>query len=144
MRYALLFFVLSRIMTKENLRTNKEKNLRLLKKMFLHLLQKDYVIHNTNQIIYIYKKHIGETKQEFRKKLEVLQSEVQEQLDQKDAKIDFLVGIGKKVIGYHDIKESFVDAKRALDYINVVRKVVGDSKRSIVDCSKLWFFSSIC
>ena len=48
---------------------------------------------NTNQIIYIYKKHIGETKQEFRKKLEVLQSEVQEQLDQKDAEIDFLVGI---------------------------------------------------
>lgn len=46
----------------------------------------------------------------------------------------------EKVIGYHDIKESFVDAKRALDYINVVRKVVGDSKRSIVDCSKLGFF----
>lgn len=118
----------------------QRKELEIAEKMFLHLLQKDYVIHNTNQIIYIYKKHIGETKQEFRKKLEVLQSEVQEQLDQKDAKIDFLVGIGKKVIGYHDIKESFVDAKRALDYINVVRKVVGDSKRSIVDCSKLGFF----
>lgn len=121
--------------------TDKQrKEIEIAEKMFLHLLQKDYVIHNTNQIIYIYKKHIGETKQEFRKKLEVLQSEVQEQLDQKDAKIDFLVGIGKKVIGYHDIKESFVDAKRALDYINVVRKVVGDSKRSIVDCSKLGFF----
>ena len=121
--------------------TDKQrKELEIAEKMFLHLLQKDYVIRNTNQIIYIYKKHIGETKQEFRKKLEVLQSEVQEQLDQKDAEIDFLVGIGKKVIGYHDIKESFVDAKRALDYINVIRKIVGDSKRSIVDCSKLGFF----
>ena len=121
--------------------TDKQrKEIEIAEKMFLHLLQKDYVIRNTNQIIYIYKKHIGETKQEFRKKLEVLQSEVQEQLDQKDAEIDFLVGIGKKVIGYHDIKESFVDAKRALDYINVIRKIVGDSKRSIVDCSKLGFF----
>lgn len=121
--------------------TDKQrKELEIAEKMFLHLLQKDYVMRNTNHIIYIYKKHIGETKQEFRKKLEVLQSEVQEQLDQKDAEIDFLVGIGKKVIGYHDIKESFVDAKRALDYINVIRKIVGDSKRSIVDCSKLGFF----
>lgn len=68
-----------------------------------------------------------------------MQSEVQEQLDQKDAKIDFWLVL-EKVIGYHDIKESFVDAKQALDYINVVRKVVGDSKRSIVDCSKLGFF----
>lgn len=118
----------------------QRKELEIVEKMFLHLLQKDYVIRNTNQIIYVYKKHIGETKQEFRKKLEVLQSEVQEQLDQKDAEIDFLVGIGKKVIGYHDIKESFVDAKRALDYINVIRKIVGDSKCSIVDCSKLGFF----
>lgn len=121
--------------------TDKQrKELEIAEKMFLHLLQKDYVMRNTNQIIYIYKKHIGETKQEFRKKLEVLQSEVQEQLDQKDAEIDFLVGIGKKVIGYHDIKESFVDAKQVLDYINVIRKIVGDSKRSIVDCSKLGFF----
>lgn len=121
--------------------TDKQrKELEIAEKMFLHQLQKDYVLRNTNQIIYIYKKHIGETKQEFRKKLEVLQSEVQEQLDQKDAEIDFLVGIGKKVIGYYDIKESFVDAKQALDYINVIRKIVGDSKRSIVDCSKLGFF----
>lgn len=121
--------------------TDKQgKEIEIAEKMFSHLLQKDYMMRNTNQIIYIYKKHIGETKQEFRKKLEVLQSEVQEQLDQKDAEIDFLVGIGKKVIGYHDIKESFVDAKRALDYINVIRKIVGDSKRSIVDCSKLGFF----
>lgn len=121
--------------------TDKQrKELEIAEKMFLYRLQKDHVMRNTNQIIYIYKKHIGETKQEFRKKLEVLQSEVQEQLDQKDAEIDFLVGIGKKVIGYHDIKESFVDAKQALDYINVIRKIVGDSKRSIVDCSKLGFF----
>lgn len=121
--------------------TDKQgKEIEIAEKMFSHLLQKDYMMRNTNQIIYIYKKHIGETKQEFRKKLEVLQSEVQEQLDQKDAEIDFLVGIGKKVIGYHDINESFVDAKRALDYINVIRKIVGDSKRSIVDCSKLGFF----
>ena len=30
--------------------------------------------------------------------------------------------------------------KQALDYINVIRKIIGDSNRSVVDCSKLGFF----
>ena len=121
--------------------TDKQRRgLDIAEKMFWHRLPKDCVMRNTNQIIYIYKRKDQESKQEFRKKIEALQKDVQKYLDQKNAEIDFVVGIGKSVVGYQDIKESFEDSKQALDYINVIRKIIGDSNRSVVDCSKLGFF----
>lgn len=121
--------------------TDKQRRgLDIAEKMFWHRLPKDCVMRNTNQIIYIYKRKDQESKQEFRKKIEALQKDVQKHLDQKNAEIDFVVGIGKSVVGYQDIKESFEDSKQALDYINVIRKIIGDSNRSVVDCSKLGFF----
>ena len=121
--------------------TDKQRRgLDIAEKMFWHRLPKDCVMRNTNQIIYIYKRKDQESKQEFRKKIEALQKDVQKHLDQKNAEIDFVVGIGKSVVGYQDIKESFEDSKQALDYINVIRIIIGDSNRSVVDCSKLGFF----
>lgn len=121
--------------------TDKQRRgLDIAEKMFWHRLPKDCVMRNTNQIIYIYKRKDQESKQEFRKKIEALQKDVQKHLDQKNAEIDFVVGIGKSVVGYQDIKESFEDSKQALDYINVIRKIIGDSNHSVVDCSKLGFF----
>lgn len=114
--------------------TDKQRRgLDIAEKMFWHRLPKDCVMRNTNQIIYIYKRKDQESKQEFRKKIEALQKDVQKHLDQKNAEIDFVVGIGKSVVGYQDIKESFEDSKQALDYINVIRKIIGDSNRSVVD-----------
>lgn len=118
----------------------QRRELDIAEKMFWHQLPKDYVMRNTNQIIYLYKRKDQESKQEFRKKIEALQKDVQKQLDQKNAEFDFVVGIGKRVVGYQDIKESFEDSKRAIDYIDVIRKIIGDSKRSVVDCSELGFF----
>ena len=110
-------------------------------KELMHLLPKDYVFSNTNQIIYIHKEDGKENKLEFRKRLEKLQQRVQEDFVKKQMDIDFLIGIGKSVKGYHFLKESFRSSKMAIKYINVIRKTIGDKDKAVVDISKLGFFS---
>lgn len=60
---------------------------------------------------------------------------------QKRNESGFLVGIGKCVTGYHHLKESFEDSKMALEYINIIRKIIGDKNKAVVDCSKLGIFT---
>ena len=112
----------------------------IVEKELLRDLLKKYTTSNTNQIIYIYKKNEQISNLQFRLKLEELQKSVQSNLDKQNADIDFLVGIGKDVKGYHALKNSFSDSKIALEYIHVIRKIIGDEDKSVVDCSKLGFF----
>lgn len=65
---------------------------------------------------------------------------MQDQLTEKELKFEFLIGIGKLIKGYHDLKESFEDSKNAIEYIDIIRNIVGDANKSVVDCSKLGFF----
>lgn len=104
------------------------------------LLPKQYILSITNQVIYIHKKDRKESDREFRSRIEYIQRHVQQRLDQRKLKIDCLVGIGKSVHGYHRLKESFEDSKTAIRYIALIRTIVGDQKKSVVDCSKLGFF----
>lgn len=112
----------------------------IVEKELLRNLPKKYTTSNTNQIIYIYKKDEQISNLQFRLGIEELQKNVQNNLDKRNADIDFLVGIGKDVKGYHALKESFSDSKTALKYIHVIRKIIGDEDKSVVDCSKLGFF----
>ena len=73
-------------------------------------------------------------------KLENFQKEMQDQLIERKARFELLIGIGKSVKGYHNLKASFEDSKIAIEYIDVIRKLVGDAHKSVVDCSKLGFF----
>lgn len=112
----------------------------IVEKELLRNLPKKYTTSNTNQIIYIYKKDEQISNLQFRLGIEELQKNVQNNLDKRNADIDFLVGIGKDVKGYPALKESFSDSKTALKYIHVIRKIIGDEDKSVVDCSKLGFF----
>ena len=76
----------------------------------------------------------------FRRRLEKFQEETQNQLNERKVKLDFLIGIGKSVKGYHHLKDSFEDSKIAIEYIDVIRKITGDVDKSVVECSKLGFF----
>lgn len=104
------------------------------------LLPKQYILSITNQVIYIHKKDRKESDREFRSRIEYIQHHVQQRLEQRKLKIDCLVGIGKSVHGYHRLKESFEDSKTAIRYIALIRTIVGDQNKSVVDCSKLGFF----
>ena len=112
----------------------------IVEKELLCDLPKKYTTSNTNQIIYIYKKDGQISNLQFRLQLEEFQKSVQSNLDKQNANAEFVVGIGKIVKGYHALKESFSDSKIALEYIHVIRKIIGDEKKSVVDCSKLGFF----
>lgn len=112
----------------------------IVEKELLCDLPKKYTTSNTNQIIYIYKNDGQISNLQFRLQLEEFQKSVQSNLDKQNANAEFVVGIGKIVKGYHALKESFSDSKIALEYIHVIRKIIGDEKKSVVDCSKLGFF----
>lgn len=112
----------------------------IVEKELLRDLPKKYTTHNTNQIIYIYKKDEQISNLQFRLRIEELQKNIQNNLDKRNTNAEFVVGIGKDVKGYHALKESFSDSKIALDYIRVIQKIIGDENRFVVDCSKLGFF----
>ena len=103
-------------------------------------MPKEYVYCNTNRVIYIHKENRKDGKLDLRKKLEEFQKKIQDQLEEGKEKYEFLIGIGKSVKGYHDLKDSFEDSKTAIEYIGVIRKITGDIQKSVVDCSKLGFF----
>ena len=112
----------------------------IVEKAVFKFLSEKYIFCNTNRIIYIHKENKKEEKREFRRKLEKFQKEMQDQLADRKEQFEFLIGIGKNVKGYHSLKESFEDSKIAIEYIDVIRKIIGDANKSVVDCSKLGFF----
>ena len=70
----------------------------------------------------------------------MLQKEIQNQLTEKQVKLELIIGIGRRVKGYHNLKESFEGSKIAIQYIDVIRKITGDVNKSVVECSNLGFF----
>ena len=135
--------VVFRLLSRNNNQRFTSEQLRqteIVEKEFLRDLPEKYTMSNTNQIIYICKKDEQMSDLQLRLRIEELQKKIQSNLDKRHANAEFIVGIGKKVKGYHALKESFSDSKIALEYIHVIRKVIGDENKSVVECSKLGFF----
>ena len=125
---------------KDNFSAVQRTETELIEKAVLKFVPKEHIYCNTNRVIYIHKENRKEERLEFRKKLEDFQIIMQDQLTEKELKFEFLIGIGKLIKGYHDLKESFEDSKNAIEYIDIIRNIVGDANKSVVDCSKLVFF----
>ena len=125
---------------KDNFTVFQRKKMEVIEKAILDFVPREYIYCNTNQVIYIHKENRTEGKQDLRKKLEEFQRMIQEQLKEEKSKYEFLIGVGNKVKGYHNLKESFADSKIAIEYIDVIRKIVGDTNKTVVDCSRLGFF----
>ena len=104
------------------------------------VLPKGHIYSNTNQIIYIHKENTNENESDFRKKLENIQQDIQNQLLQREVEVDFVIGIGKCVKGYTCLNESFTDSKTAIEYIDLIRTAIGNKDKSVVDCSQLGVF----
>ena len=125
---------------KDNFTDFQRKKMEDIEKAILDIVPKECAYCNINQVICIHKENRKEGKQDLRKKLEEFQRIIQDQLKEEKTKYEFLIGVGNKVKGYHNLKESFADSKIAIEYIDVVRKIVGDINKTVVDCSKLGFF----
>ena len=125
---------------KDNFTASQRKKMEDIEKAILDIVPKEYAYCNMNQVICIHKENRKEGKLDLRKKLEEFQRMIQDQLKEGESKYEFLIGVGNKVKGYHNLQESFANSKIAIEYIDVIRKIVGDANKSVVDCSKLGFF----
>ena len=119
---------------KDNFTGFQRKKMEVIEKAILDFIPREYIYCNTNQVIYIHKENRTE------EKLEEFQRMIQDQMKEEKSKYEFLIGVGNKVKGYHNLKESFSDSKIAIEYIDVIRKIVGDTNKTVVDCSRLGFF----
>lgn len=119
---------------KDNFTGFQRKKMEVIEKAILDFIPREYIYCNTNQVIYIHKENRTE------EKLEEFQRMIQDQMKEEKSKYEFLIGVGNKVKGYHNLKESFADSKIAIEYIDVIRKIVGDTNKTVVDCSRLGFF----
>ena len=125
---------------KDNFTVFQRKKMEVIEKAILDFVPREYIYCNSNQVIYIHKENRTEEKLDLRKKLEEFQRMIQDQLKEEKSKYEFLIGVGNKVKGYHNLKESFADSKIAIEYIDVIRKIIGDTNKTVVDCSRLGFF----
>lgn len=125
---------------KDNFSAVQRMETELIEKAVLKFVPKEHIYCSTNRVIYIHKENRQEGRLEFRKKLEDFQRIMQDQLAKKELKFEFLIGIGKLIKGYHDLKESFKDSHNVMRCIDVIRNSVGDANKSVVDSSKLGFF----
>ena len=125
---------------KDNFTVFQRKKMEVIEKAILDFIPREYIYCNTNQVIYIHNENRLEGKLDIRKKLEEFQRMIQDQLKEGKSEYEFLIGVGNKVKGYHNLQESFANSKIAIEYIDVIRKIVGDANKSVVDCSKLGFF----
>lgn len=104
------------------------------------LLPDEHIYRNLNQIVCIHEIKPGETQAGFREEMEKLYQTVQKQIFHRNKTTDFQIGIGSIVNGYGDLKKSFKDSKKIIDYMDMLRYLYGDKNISVADFSKLGFF----
>ena len=104
------------------------------------LLPDEHIYRNRNQIVCIHEIKPGETQAGFREEMEKLYDTIQKQIIHRNKTTDFQIGIGSIVNGYGDLKKSFKDSKKIIDYMDMLRYLYGDKNISVADFSKLGFF----
>ena len=112
----------------------------VIERELLCRLPRKYITSNINQIIYIDKIDEKESELQCRLKIEKLQKSIQINLDKRNTEIELIVSIGKTIKGYHSLSQSFYDSKMAIEHIDLIRKIMGDEKKSVIECSMLGFF----
>lgn len=138
--YRVVTFYLKPEDKKENFCITQKNETKNLEKEISYYLAKEHILYNTNRVLYIYNEKEWTVEKDFRRVLKTLQKDIQDSLTRKNKKYELLIGIGKSVKGYHGLKDSFKDSKVGLEYIDLIREVMGDGSKAIVDCAKLGFF----
>lgn len=138
--YRVVTFYLKPEDKKENFSITQKNETKNLEKEISYYLAKEHILYNTNRVLYIYNEKEWTVEKDFRRVLKTLQKDIQDSLTRKNKKYELLIGIGKSVKGYHGLKDSFKDSKVALEYIDLIREVMGDGSKANVDCAKLGFF----
>ena len=106
----------------------------------MHLLPDALIYRNMDQIVMIQQVDSDQTELEYQKEMEEIEEVIQQSILYRKKDTDFQIGIGKSVEGYQRLKESYYEASQAIKYIEIIRQVTGDKKKSVVHYSNLGFF----
>ena len=106
----------------------------------VYLLPDAHIYRNMDQIVMIQKVSPDQTELEYQRKMEKIKDVVQKSVEHRKKKTDFQIGIGKIVVGYQNLKDSYREAQKAIEYIDIARLVTGNQKKSVIHYSNLGFF----
>ena len=106
----------------------------------VHLLPDAHIYRNMDQIVMIEKVDPDQTEIEYQRKMEGIQDVIQRSVKLRKKDTDFQIGIGKVVTGYQQLKASYKEAQKAIEYIDIARIVTGDPEKSVLHYSNLGFF----
>lgn len=106
----------------------------------IHLIPDAYIYRNMDQIVMIQEVKAEQTELEYQKEMENVQEVIQKSALHRKKTTDFQIGIGKCVEGYQKLKESYHEAKKAIDFIDIARLITGDEHKSVVHYANLGFF----
>ena len=106
----------------------------------VHLLPGAHIYRNMDQIVMIQKVSTEQTEIDYQKKMEDVRDVIQASIRHREKKTDFQIGIGKVVVGYQKLKESYKEAQKAIEYIDIARLVTDNPEKSVVHYSNLGFF----
>ena len=106
----------------------------------VHLLSDSHIYRNMDQIVMIQKVNPDQTEMEYQRKMEEVKEVIQRSVVHRKKNTDFQIGIGRVVVGYQRLKESYKEAQKAIEYIDIARLVTGDKEKSVIHYSNLGFF----
>lgn len=138
--YRVVTFYLKPEDRKENFSITQKNESKYVAEALYSYFSKENVYYSGNLVLYLYNEKDWEVKKDFRNTLKKIHKDIQDSLTKRNKKFELLIGVGKSVKGYHGLKDSFKDSKVALEYIDLIREVMGDRSKAIVDCAKLGFF----
>lgn len=106
----------------------------------VHLLPEEYIYRNMDQIVMIKKVDKDEDEFAFQRRMEEIYDIIQCSIVHRKKTTDFQIGIGKRVLGYLHLNESYKQARKAIEYIDIARIVTGNPAKSVVQYSNLGFY----
>lgn len=137
-----------RVVDFHTIRKNKERKytkeqlheVELIEGELFTLLPREHIYRNMDQIVMIQKVDTRQEDSEYEEQMNEVQKVIQKDIISRKTDIDFQIGIGRVVTGYHNLKTSYEEAKKSLACIDIIRWISHDEEQSVVRYSKLGFF----
>lgn len=104
------------------------------------LIPTAHMYRNLNEVVMVQEVNPVQKETDYQKKIMELQETLQKGMVQRKKSLEFYIGIGNVVKGFRNLQLSYDYAKKALRYIDVIRQLYGNEKKSVVSFSNLGFF----
>lgn len=104
------------------------------------LISTTHIYRNLNEVVMIQEVNPVQKETDYQKRMMELQEMLQQGMMQRKKSLEFHIGIGNVAKGFRNLQTSYDYAKKALRYIDVIRQLHGNEKKSVISFSNLGFF----